>query len=391
MARVLLAWELGDGFGHVTRLLPVARRLREAGHDCVFAVRSLENSHVVLAPEGFTFVQAPFAIPAVERGQEKAPMSTFGDILATVGFADVHRLLPMVTAWQGLIDVVDPALIVTDYAPGVCVAAYGVRPVVNIGDGFVLPPPELDRFPPFRDAPPRIDEAKILATLQEVQRRRGRPVPPTAPSILAGSGVFVITLPELDFYGKHRQQPAIGTLTQLPPPLEEEPEEDYFGYLSLSYPHTVKVLDGLAQSGRTGRIYLRDAAPQDIRAWRERGLAILDRPQPMREAVGRARVIVHHGGVGTVETVLALGRPQLVVPRHQEQRGNANALGSMRVAVSMRSGGQFEPSHVIQALTHLVETEHFRHNAGVIARRLAERSPSRVLDAITAHCLSFCG
>jgi len=391
MARVLLAWELGDGFGHITRLLPIARRLREAGHDCVFAVRSLENSHVVLAPEGFTFVQAPFAIPASPPGQEKEPMSTFGDILATVGFTDVNRLLPMVTAWQGLIDVVDPALIVTDYAPGVCLAAYGARPVVNIGDGFILPPPELDRFPPFRDAPPRTDEAKILATVQEVQRRRGRPLPPTVPSILAGSGVFVITLPELDFYGRHRQKPAIGTLTQLPPPLEEEPGEDYFGYLSLSYPHTAKVLEGLAQSGRSGRIYLRDATPQAIQTWRERGLLIHDRPQPMREAVGRARVVVHHGGVGTVETVLALGRPQLVVPRHQEQRGNANALGGMRVAVSMRSAGAFEPTHVTQALTHLLETEHFRHNARTIARRLAERGSDSVLDVITAHCLSFCG
>ncbi|HEY0836692.1 MAG TPA: nucleotide disphospho-sugar-binding domain-containing protein [Azospirillum sp.] len=390
MARVLLAWELGDGFGHVTRLLPVARRLRAAGHDCVFAVRSLDNSHVALAPEGFTFVQAPFAIPATAPGKEKEPLSTFGDILATVGFADVNRLMPMVAAWQGLIDVVDPALIVADYAPGACLAAYGTRPVVNIGDGFVLPPPELDRFPPFRDSPPRTDEAMILAAVQEVQRRRGRPVPPTVPSILAGSGVFVITLPELDFYGQHRRQPAIGTLTPLPPPLDVEPEEDYFAYLSLSYAHTAKVLEGLAQSGRTGRIYLRDASPAAFRTWRERGLAIHDRPQPMREAVGRARVVVHHGGVGTVETVLALGRPQLIVPRHQEQRGNANALGGMRVAVSMRSAGQFEPPHVMQALAHLVEKESFRHNAGVVARRLAERSSDSVLDAITAHCLSFC-
>jgi UDP:flavonoid glycosyltransferase YjiC (YdhE family) len=391
MARVLLAWELGDGFGHVTRLLPVARRLREAGHDCIFAVRSLENSHVVLAPEGFTFLQAPFAIPTAPPGQEKEPMSTFGDILATVGFADINRLLPMVTAWQGLFDVVDPALIVADYAPGACLAAYGTRPLVNIGDGFVLPPPELDRFPPFRDAPPRADEAKILATVQEAQRRRGRPVPATVPSILAGSGVFVITLPELDFYGRLRRQPAIGTLTQLPPPLEEEPQEDYFAYLSLSFPHTVKVLEGLARSGRKGQIYLRDAPPSAFQQWRERGLVIHDRPQPMREAVGRARVVVHHGGVGTVETVLALGRPQLIVPRHQEQRGNANALGGMRVAVSMRSAGQFEPQHVMQALAHLVEQPHFRQNAGAIAQGLAERSSGRVLDAITAHCLSFCG
>ena len=33
MARILLAWELGGGLGHVTRLEPLARELVRQGHD----------------------------------------------------------------------------------------------------------------------------------------------------------------------------------------------------------------------------------------------------------------------------------------------------------------------------------------------------------------------
>ena len=37
--RVLLAWELGDGLGHVGRLMPLAARLERDGYVPVLAVR----------------------------------------------------------------------------------------------------------------------------------------------------------------------------------------------------------------------------------------------------------------------------------------------------------------------------------------------------------------
>lgn len=388
MARVLLAWELGDGFGHVTRLVPIARRLRQAGHECVFAMRGLDNAHTVLASEGFRLIQAPYAVPRPLPGGSGG-MQSFGDILAAVGFADPRRLDALASGWRSLYDLLDVRLVVADYAPGACVAAYGRLPVVNIGDGFVLPPGHLDHMPPFRDKPPAVPEESLVAAVQAVQRRHGRPVPPNLPAVLAGAGQFVVTLPELDFYGASRREPALGPLLPLPAPLDEEPQEDYFGYLSLGYPHTRKVLDGLAASGRRGRIYLRDATPAQMQEYRAKGLDIHDRPQPMREAVGRAAVVVHHGGVGTVETVLALGRPHLLVPRHQEQRGNATALGAMKVAVSMRSGGVFEAEHVAQALDHLLNEPVYRTNAAAKARDLAAAGPSDALERIVARCLEL--
>ncbi|WP_029008238.1 nucleotide disphospho-sugar-binding domain-containing protein [Azospirillum halopraeferens] len=389
MARVLLAWELGDGFGHVTRLVPIARRLRDAGHDCVFAMRSLDNAHTVLDREGFRLVQAPFAVPRPLPGNTAGGMQSFGDILAAVGFADPPRLDALVTGWESLLDLLDIRLVVADYSPALCIAAFGRLPVINIGDGFVLPPGHLDHMPTFHDRPPLVPEERLVAAVRTVQERHGRPVPPNLPAILAGAGQFVVTLPELDFYGDRRREPAIGPLLPLPAPLERAPEEDYFGYLSLGYQHTRKVLDGLAASGRKGRIYLRDATPAQMREYRDKGLVIHDTPQPMREAVERAAVVVHHGGVGTVETVLALGRPQLIVPRHQEQRGNANALGRLKVAVSMRSGGVFEPRHVTEALAHLLAERSFRDNAAATARRLAAAGPSDALDRIIARCLEL--
>src|SRR3989442_1668838 len=59
MSRVLCVWELGSGYGHLGRLLPVALELRERGHDVAFALRELTHSEAFLGKHGFDLMQAP--------------------------------------------------------------------------------------------------------------------------------------------------------------------------------------------------------------------------------------------------------------------------------------------------------------------------------------------
>ena len=46
MSGILCVWELGAGYGHLGRLLPVALQLRERGHEVVFALRDLTHAEV---------------------------------------------------------------------------------------------------------------------------------------------------------------------------------------------------------------------------------------------------------------------------------------------------------------------------------------------------------
>lgn len=389
MARILLAWELGDGLGHVMRLLPLARRLKAAGHECVFAVRTVPTSYGVIARDGFPVLQAPMLVPYAAEAIRTKPIGSYGDIIATVGFDDVDRLHPMVEAWQGLIDTVRPALVIGDYAPTLSLAAYGWFPLILLGDGFTLPPPSLPKFPDFRTSGARVPETQLLAAVHETQRRRNRPLPPTMPAILDARETFIITLPELDFYRGQRSKPAVGPLTELPSPVTDPPTDDYFCYLSLGYQHTAKVLDGLIASGRTGSCYLRDGDKGQIQRWRDRGLIIHDRPPPMAEIGAKAGVIVHHGGLGTTETAMALGRPQILVPRHGEQYMNSHSLGRLGIAAQMKGRGEFSSDHVVQALNGVLTTLVIATRAAECARAIARRGPQRALDTIMDTCNSL--
>ena len=52
MARVLCAWELGSGLGHIGRIVPIARELRALGHEVVMVLRDSAYMHITRA-DGF--------------------------------------------------------------------------------------------------------------------------------------------------------------------------------------------------------------------------------------------------------------------------------------------------------------------------------------------------
>jgi UDP:flavonoid glycosyltransferase YjiC (YdhE family) len=386
--RILFIWELGDGLGHVSRMLPLARQLQGAGATCVFAVRNVENSHKILGDTGMALLQAPITHPVTDY-TGKAAIGSYGDIMETVGYGRVDRLYPLLCAWDGLYQTVEPDLIVADYAPTALLAARGQTPAVAIGDWFTLPPSTLDAFPNLRDSGPRIPESDLLAIVRDSQQRRNAPAPATLPGILDCAASAIITLPELDFYAHLRQRPPVGPLLPLPAPLESRRREvDYFAYLSLGFRSTGKVLEALVSMPVQGSVYLRDGSARERDEWRDKGLTIHDTPQDMREMGANSAVIIHHGGLGTIETVLALGRPQMLVPRHLEQGVNARMAGRLQLAVGMQAGGKFEAEHIVQALRHALDSTELHDNAARKASELAERGPFNALESMAEFCLT---
>lgn len=60
---------------------------------------------------------------------------------------------------------------------------------------------------------------------------------------------------------------------------------------------------------------------------------------PFSEIVGRAALVVHHGGIGTASYALAAGVPQLMLPLGGDQYDNANRVQRLGVGRSMSVGG----------------------------------------------------
>ena len=96
MRSILLAWELGSGYGHVFSLGRIAARLLARGFRCVAAVKDI-GAAAPLAAAGIEVFQAPL-------WRTGGSSATLGDLLGDAGLADLEVLRALLDGWRRIID-----------------------------------------------------------------------------------------------------------------------------------------------------------------------------------------------------------------------------------------------------------------------------------------------
>jgi UDP:flavonoid glycosyltransferase YjiC (YdhE family) len=333
MALILFVAELGSGFGHVRRLLPVAKAAAAQGHRPLFITANNDEIAPLVAEAGFESRPAPKVRvqPPVASGKT-AVATSFADILGGLGFGDLASLRRCTNAWDALLAECRPAAVVCEFSPFLCLAALGSDlPVLVLGYGFILPPPELPRFPHLWQGTPAYSEARLLETVAELCRERSRPVLESLPRLFAGTAHAVTGLQVLDPYQDLRRQPAVGP-PALEVQIETEATDDLFAYLLGDAAPTSQVLEVLSRSRCRGSAYVRRGIESHRRMLDSGRVTWLERPTPIRDALSRARLVVHHGSMLFAEEALAAGRPQVIVPLYLEHLFTARALARLGVA-----------------------------------------------------------
>ena len=205
MAKVLLAWELGAGKGHLVNLLPLAQGLRAHGHRLFLALRDLAHAQTVFGGLGAAYLQSPY-----KAGPPRTPIfvpRSFAHLLYNVGFGDPPELEILVAAWRNLFEMIDPDLIVFEHSPTALLAARGCRArKVVLGNGFLCPPdstpwPDLRPWmPPDAEVIVRGEEL-VLKNVNEVLRLAGQPPLERLAQLYAEvDDVLLTTVAEFDPY-----------------------------------------------------------------------------------------------------------------------------------------------------------------------------------------------
>jgi hypothetical protein len=384
-ARVaLLGWELGAGLGHARRLLHVARDLQRRGWSPIVAARQLWALADEYRDAGVPLVQAPvseFHVPKDYSFEARG----YADIMAACGYQRLDTLLPTVAGWDRLIDATRPRVIVADYSPVLALAACGRIPLIVIGSGFAVPPTQLARLPLLRpNGTAMLDEDAILGNAAEVQRRRGRSAPATVPGLVGGQAQVVCTFPELDVYSEQRLTPATGPVTKDLQPLSPPKHKAIFAYLESECHFIRDLVLLLLKSHLTLEVFIRNCSERQRQVLRNAGVTVHDRPPALSQVLNRASVIMHHGGIGTAETCLALGRPQVVAPLHLEHMANAKKLlqlGAAGCVLQERSAPENR-----DALDGVIASDAVALRAAEIAASIAAREPSSSLERIADVC-----
>ncbi len=352
MPKILLAWEIGGGQGHLHLLSAIAHKLKDYGIEPVFALQNPEIRGRSLPGK---ILQAPTATRRFLDDKDDDKSYFFADILYIFGFSTPFLFNFHFQAWRNLINLVKPSLIIADFAPALVLAAKGIVPTVVVGSWFCVPPPVAD-FPALRPFPIPVEainrQAQVAETVKQVT---GFDAP--LGELLNGDRAFIYSIPELDLYSHTR------------------PQAEYVGIHCAPFPQNLGCEHGKAWS------YL---APD----WQNYSL-VVDTLKPecvyddLKIVLKGKSLAIHHASFITSMACLLAGIPQMVFPKDMEKWHNAKALLNLGVAISAPE--PLTKEGLINAIAHL---PHITQNAQEQAKRFAHWNQN-FLDIVVEACFKL--
>lgn len=382
--RALLAWEMGEGFGHAERLLFLAAWLRQRGWQTKVYARNPAALAERYTHAGIEVRQAPPHIPCHD-GSKPFAAASFSDIMGICGYAQREALRSTVSAWAGELKAFCPDVVLADYSPLLALAAFGQYPVITLGDGFVVPPATTaGEFPALdRSAAPVWPGAQLLEHAQAIQRERGAPIPERLTDIIEGQAQIVSVPPDLDIYRSERRAVATGPWQVQPPLAKPAGLGRLFLYLRLGHRPTLPLLKLIVEHRLAASCFIHGLTPA-LRDWlTQAGIVVHREPPDLRHALSETTFFVHHGGIGSLMLAAYAGRPQLLLPRHLEQKLNA-ATALARLPGTYVMPERISDAAMANALPELFSRERAMITAQASARRLFQQG-STSLQVLDAH------
>jgi UDP:flavonoid glycosyltransferase YjiC (YdhE family) len=391
MGRVLLAWELGGGYGHLAPLTALARALREYGHEPMFVFKDLSRAHAIAGIHEFPLLQAPIWLP--QAVGTHTPVS-YSELLALFGYLQVPSLSGLVAAWRNLYDLLKPDLIVFDYSPTALLAASGLNVAkVLFGMGFWSPPKKnplpamrwWQKVPPERLAQ---SDRQVLEAVNTLLLSFGCSPLNQLADLFNVDEDFLCTFPELDHYpdresGVRYWGPLFSQDAGGVPHWPSGDGEKIFAYLNSGYRGLTALLSTLRALPYQVLVHCPGAAKKLIDEYRSKSLDFCLQAMNMRTVCEQADLLICHGP-GSASAMLLAGKPVLSLPTQLEQH-----MWAMRMEQT-GAGKKFgldEPNpNYRAAIRSLLTDERFRQSAQDFAARHADFNPGEQLRSMVARC-----
>lgn len=390
-SRVMLAWEGGAGRGHISTLRSVAQAL-DGLAICDAAINNMRYAAELVPYCDLVFPGSAFRIDKSRRMQGGLePICSWADHLGDLGFGDEAFLAARLHWWIEALRSRASRVVVADFAPVATLAArvLGLGSVV-IGTGYLAPPPGLDRFPQLVPhlSVAHHDEAHLLATVNAVLARHG-----TAPlqrfSDIYRCHVFLPqTVAALDAYAGQRDTPYL-------PPLEAEiplagEGLEIFGYFSTDEHRDDALMAALHRLGPLLRLHMPRLSPEQTASLSAARVNVAAGPMPLEDIARQSRLCLNAGQHGTLCMAMAMGLPQVAIPRHLEHEYHAHK-GRDLGCVEVISRFERDPAVIADTILAAYHNEPMRDRARQVARDLRYELTGPVRDILRLRIAPLLG
>jgi UDP:flavonoid glycosyltransferase YjiC (YdhE family) len=387
MSRILLAWELGGGAGHLALLRPIAEVLLARGHQVTLAARDIGSAALIFSgmENEMQIVQAPIC-PKTYTGLADPPLN-FAEILMRFGYLDTPMLKALLTGWRSLLQLTAADRLVADHAPTAILAARGMAVSCStFGNPFSVPPPSspTPNMRDWLDVPAhrlQDSDARVVSAINAALVPDVSPIG-SLPQMFEGAEHLFVGIPELDPYGPRAPGSFIGLHTGRSgrePALWPQGEGPrVFAYVKAEHPHIQICMDALAAAPVRCLVNLAGATPQLVERYRSPRLSFSAGHVDIDHALAQCDVLVCQSGLGTVSAALRGGKPLLLLPSQLEQfllARNVEKLGAGLVVHP-----ESKTPDIAGSLARLLADPVFAQKARALAQRCSLPSPTTIVD-----------
>jgi len=389
MARVLIAWELGEAFGHLARCLRLAEGLVARGHAVTLALKDVRlPAGQGLAPT-ITVLPAPL-IP--QAGAGSSPLVNYADVLRVSGFADAQDVAARLHAWQGLFSLVRPDVLVADHAPTALLAAcLSDIPHLSIGNGFAIPPditpwPSIRPWEAVTDQALSTAEARLDRVLDVAQKALGH-TRMVGVRDLFGTHDILDTFAELDHYGARPDGRYVGPIVSAPQALrvawQSRESPKVLAYLRPAVPGFTAILQALAELDAEVLCVAPGMKPVMAKRCATRRLRIALAPVDLPPLLEHADLAIGYGNSGFSTQALLAGVPLAMRPRHVEQALFAQRVEALGAGKFL--GGRIDVDSAMVVLQELLDNPQYRQAAQTFQNHHRHFSPEQAVEQSLSH------
>jgi len=420
MATYLFTTLPSNDLGLLTRSLPIARELRELGHEVVFCSPG-RAPRTVLWDAGFASrvpddplynLSDPVSLLRLARSPRRwsdlglavqllrgtlrsstAEIWTIDHFLANVGMGDATLLRAGVASLARLIRDVQPDAVVDFWNPVACIAARATRtPLACVLQADVHPASR--GFIWWREPPAGLPTT--LPAVNQVLTELGLPPVDQVAELLTGDLTLVLGIPETDPLPAHAAVTYVGPiLWQRPgsalPELAANAGEGR--PLVWVYPGNMRYLPGVATpfdsmvvleacvealGDEPVRVILTTGHQPLPRHFRHLPPNFVHAPYlPGLTLAERSALLIHHGGYGSCQTGLWAGRPAVIVPTFSERESNARRVAGTGAGLvvlpetnARGTSKHVPPERLREAVRTVLGDPAYRGNAERVSRDL---------------------
>jgi UDP:flavonoid glycosyltransferase YjiC (YdhE family) len=376
MSRIAFVWELGTSYGHISVLLPFARRLKQRGHDVVLVLRELHNVSNFSA-EGIAVLQAPVWLPPM-HGLPEPPLN-YSEMLLRYGYFGADGLAGLVSAWRSLFELLGCDVIVADHSPTALLAARSMGlAATTLGSGFYFPPRQtpMPNMRPWLNVPPgRLEhsDALVLNNMNTVLSAYEAQPMTSVSELFSIEENFLSTFAELDHYAQRESAKYWGACWNMEMGQDvvwtDGAGKRVFVYLEPHKRDFASVLEAIAALGLRAVVCAPGISDEMRRKYESPRIIVSAKPYRLARLLAECDLSIGYAGHGMTAGMLMAGVPLLMLPTQLERFLVATRVAAMGAGIAVNPEA---PLPDYRALIHtLLDVPNYRENARQFAKKYA--------------------